>query len=443
MLPLPRSGLAGDSVKRAALGGVPVLASELSNLGPGRPGKHSMLAVPLHFESRVTGVICLIAKGAQQFDDDDLRLLQILSDQAAVAIENARLLSGRDQLVHELGALLEVSAAASAASDEAELSRHLADWLRRSTRTEGAVVSRWDEGSTVLRELWRDGVVGPEQRIDVAESPVRRDVLRDGSPVVIHAESGGMTPEAIQLRDAGGKTLVILPLQAGGRTMGLVELYSFAERRHLDASEMQAAQAMASLAATGLEKVRLVQQLRSAADMDLVTDVHNHRYLQDRLRQEVARSARSHSPLGVLMLDLDKFKPVNDRFGHADGDRVLHSIATTIKDHVRSADMVARYGGDEFVVLMPDTPIERAELVARRVVSGILQRQHQMSDGTMVKVGASAGLAVYPSDGRTSAQLLQAADAAMYAAKRTGGRQVERSSSEKMTLDVAPAPAAG
>jgi diguanylate cyclase (GGDEF)-like protein len=95
--------------------------------------------------------------------------------------------------------------------------------------------------------------------------------------------------------------------------------------------------------------------------------------------------------------------------------------------------MVARYGGDEFVVLMPDTPIEHAELVARRVVSGILQRQHQMSDGTMVKVGASAGLAVYPTDGRTSAQLLQAADAAMYAAKRTGGRQVERSSSEKMT----------
>ena len=163
VLPLPRSGLAGDSVKRAALGGVPVLALDLSNLGPGRPGKHSMLAVPLHFESRVTGVISLIAKGAKQFDDDDLRLLQILSDQAAVAIENARLLSGRDQLVDELGALLEVSAAASAASDEAELSRHLADWLRRSTRTEGAVVSRWDEGSTVLRELWRDGVVGPER----------------------------------------------------------------------------------------------------------------------------------------------------------------------------------------------------------------------------------------------------------------------------------------
>ena len=153
---------------------------------------------------------------------------------------------------------------------------------------------------------------------------------------------------------------------------------------------------MATLGATGLEKVRLLEQLRSAADMDLVTGVHNHRYLQERLRQEVARSARSHSPFGVLMLDLDNFKPVNDRHGHADGDRVLHNIGAAIKDHVRTSDVVARYGGDEFVVLMPDTPPEQAELVAQRVVAGVLQGRHVMSDGTEVSVGISAGLAVYP-----------------------------------------------
>ena len=147
------------------------------------------------------------------------------------------------------------------------------------------------------------------------------------------------------------------------------------------AAEMQACEAMASLAATGLEKVRVLEQLRSAADMDLVTGVHNHRYLQERLRQEVARSARSHSPLAVLMLDLDKFKPINDRHGHADGDRVLHNIAATIKAHVRTNDIVARYGGDEFVVLMPDTPADPAEQVARRVVGGVLQQQHELPTG--------------------------------------------------------------
>jgi diguanylate cyclase (GGDEF)-like protein len=194
----------------------------------------------------------------------------------------------------------------------------------------------------------------------------------------------------------------------------------------LSPAEMQACEAMANLAATGLEKVRVLEQLRNAADMDLVSGVHNHRYLQERLRQEVARSARSHSPLAVLMLDLDQFKPINDKHGHADGDRVLHNIAATIMAHVRTSDIVARYGGDEFVVLMPDTSDSPAEHVARRVVSGILQQRHELSNGSRVSVGVSAGLAVYPTDGRTSTQLLQAADAAMYIAKRSGGRAVER-----------------
>jgi len=137
------------------------------------------------------------------------------------------------------------------------------------------------------------------------------------------------------------------------------------------------------------------------------------------------------------MMDLDKFKPINDRHGHADGDRVLHNIGATIKAELRSHDIVARYGGDEFVVLMPDTSAEHAELVARRVVSGILQGRHELSDGSHVSVGVSAGLAIYPADGRTSAQLLQAADAAMYGAKRSGGRQIERSSARPLVEAIA------
>ena len=430
--PLPYDGPVAVHIARALGAGVPILARDLPDLGAARSGPHSMLIVPLHHELRVSGLLCLIARGGQRFDEDDLRLLQILSDQASVAIENARLLNGRDELVQELSGLLDISEAAGAASDEKQLATLLAARIRAASRMDGALVSRWEEGSTVLRVLSRDGIAGSDELIELAESPARWGVLRDGRTAVIQADSRDNGVEATQLRASDAKTLILLPLSAGGRTVGLVELIARAAPRVLGESQMNACEAMASLAATGLEKVRLVEQLRNAADMDLVTGVHNHRYLQERLRQEVARSARSHSPLAVLMMDLDRFKPINDRHGHADGDRVLHNIGATIKAELRSHDIVARYGGDEFVVLMPDTSAEHAELVARRVVSGILQGRHELSDGSHVSVGVSAGLAIYPADGRTSAQLLQAADAAMYGAKRSGGRQIERSSARPL-----------
>ena len=442
VLPLPVTGHVADAMLRSVRAGVPVLAGSVTDLGPERQGTYSMLLAPLHYESHVSGLICLLAKGSQRFDDDDLRLLRILSDQAAVAMENSRLMHGRDELVQELAGLLEISEAAGRAADEFQLATLAARRLRTVTQTDASLVALWDVASTELRVVCRDGIGGLDT-IDVAESPARRSVLRDGRPRIIQAESSDVGVEANQLRELGAQTLLLLPLNAGGQSIGLIELLARHQPRYLSEAEMHTCEAMAGLAATGMERVRAADQLRSAADVDLVTGVHNHRYLQERLRQEVARSARSHSPLAVMMLDLDKFKPINDRHGHADGDRVLHNVGATIKSHVRSNDIVARYGGDEFVVLMPDTTDRRAEQVARRVVEGILGSRQPLSDGSTVSVGVSAGLALYPTDGRTSAQLLAAADAAMYTAKRTGGRQVERSTSRLVIEVVQPAPAIG
>ena len=110
----------------------------------------------------------------------------------------------------------------------------------------------------------------------------------------------------------------------------------------------------------------------------------------------MARAARNRTPLSVLMLDLDGFKPVNDRHGHADGDRVLRDVARTIRSVVRDNDIVARYGGDEFVVVMPDTGEEGAQEVARRVIVDVRESKHEMSDGSLTRVGVSGGLAMYP-----------------------------------------------
>ncbi len=126
------------------------------------------------------------------------------------------------------------------------------------------------------------------------------------------------------------------------------------------------------------------------------------------------------------MIDLDGFKAINDAHGHADGDRVLRNVAAGLRLAVRANDIVARYGGDEFVVLMPDTDLAAAQLVAERVVAGVRGQRHQLADGTEGSVACSAGLALYPDDGRTATRLLRTADAAMYRVKRAGGDAVSR-----------------
>jgi diguanylate cyclase (GGDEF)-like protein len=426
-VPLPADGVPGHAIARALATGVPQSVPAMADAGAARPGNWSMLVVPMRVEDRINGVICVVARAPRRFDDDDRRLLQVLSEQAAVAIENARLLSAREELVAELASLLEISQASSGGADEMTLARSLATKMRNASRMDACIISRWEDNSTVLATLAQDGVDAPAGITDIADFPATWGVLRNAEPRVVQSESiDDALAEARALAEMGGRTLLMLPLTVGGKAIGLVELISLRMPRHFGPDEMKVYQTMASTAAAGLENSRLLEQLRHAADIDQVTGVHNHRYLQDRLRQEVARAARNRSPLSVLMLDLDDFKPINDRFGHADGDRVVRTVANTLKSVVRANDIVARYGGDEFVVVLPDTPADRAQEVARRVIVGIRERRHELADGSQARVGVSGGLAVYPENGRTATQLLQASDAAMYSAKRARQGKTDR-----------------
>ncbi|CAN5458060.1 hypothetical protein BH20CHL6_BH20CHL6_09200 [soil metagenome] len=400
----------------------------------------SMLLAPLRYEDRVTGVIVLSKLGLDQFGEDDLRLLEIIADQAAVALENARLLAGREQLVLELQTLLDISQGGPEGATEMDLAALIAPKFCLAGGFDSCVISRWEEGSTLLRTVGSAGTDGLDSGYDIRDFPATRDVLRNDRLVVIQEDdSGADRAERDLMRSFGDSTLAMLPLRAGGRVIGLVELSTKGRRRDLTSYELSFCQAMSNQAGAVLETARLVEQLRLAADVDQVTGVGSHRFLQERLVQEVARSARTGASLSVMMIDLDGFKGVNDQFGHLNGDRVLRDVAATLKIAVRANDIVARYGGDEFVVLMPDTAAEQARVVARRVVHEIRERIHQMSSGEEVRLSASAGMAVYPEDARQPGTLLRAADAAMYTVKRAGGSDVRRTGqSRRRTQDRPP-----
>jgi diguanylate cyclase (GGDEF)-like protein len=170
------------------------------------------------------------------------------------------------------------------------------------------------------------------------------------------------------------------------------------------------------------DKIRKLQtSLEEMVVSDPLTGLHNRRYVMDRLKQEMQRCDRHGEPLAFAMIDLDGFKPINDQYGHVIGDKVLKAVGAAIARCVRVSDIAARYGGDEFAVILPQTPPEGSMRVCERILRTISELDVRTEDGTQCAVTASLGLAYYPADDVESpAELVHSADGALYGAKRTG-----------------------
>ncbi|MEO8625814.1 MAG: GGDEF domain-containing protein [Candidatus Limnocylindrales bacterium] len=178
-------------------------------------------------------------------------------------------------------------------------------------------------------------------------------------------------------------------------------------------------------AIVGREQRRAREEALRLSQFDSLTGLHSRDFFLSEVEQEILRASRSGRPFALLMFDLDGLKAANDRFGHASGDTLLRAVADTLRGDIRITDVAARYGGDEFVLLLPETDLNGAMLVADkvRIDIGRLALPH---DGLVVRTSASIGLVTYPEDGRTSTDLMRRADLAMYEAKRRGRDQVVR-----------------
>ena len=185
--------------------------------------------------------------------------------------------------------------------------------------------------------------------------------------------------------------------------------------------------ALVLLAYLAIVMAREQRRSRDAAirlsTVDALTGLGNRAYLFAALEREIERSARSQRGFCLLMLDLDGLKPINDRYGHFEGDRVLRGVGEVIRHRVRRIDTAARYGGDEFVVLLPETDPDGAYVLAEKIRSGVVELGIE-SGAQRIRTSLSIGVVAYPADGRSIDDLMIAADQAMYASKRRGRNRI-------------------
>ncbi len=383
----------------------------------------SMLVVPMRHDDAVIGVITLSKLGLNQFDDDDLQVLTILADQAATALESARLLTRTESMAKELRRLLEMSQELAQTLDPKQVGAVIARHLTAALGMDAGMISSWDGVSDLIVSLAQypdRGMVTAHPTYDLSEFPETRRVLETQTTLIIDAEDPTADPaEAAILREEGFRTLVMIPLIAKGQSIGLLELNSVGLVQ-VDEVKLGLARTMANEAAMALENARLYEVARSLADRDPLTGFFNHRFLYERMGEEVLRARRTRSSLSLLLLDLDDFKLVNDTFGHQFGDRCLVHLAEVVKSTLRASDVPARYGGDEFAVILPDADERAAVAVATRI-SEELARNPVLSDGRgPVPISVSIGVSSIGPQVRTPTELVGVADARMYAAKIAG-----------------------
>ncbi|HEY4744002.1 MAG TPA: sensor domain-containing diguanylate cyclase [Desulfuromonadaceae bacterium] len=228
-------------------------------------------------------------------------------------------------------------------------------------------------------------------------------------------------PLAVQ---EGIRSLICIPLVTKGSIHGILYLDDFTPRT-FDQNRMSLISVLASFAAMAIENAKLHQETRQMAVTDALTGLHNRRYFESVLPQELERARRYGLSLSLLLIDADNFKKFNDTYGHPMGDRILATIGRSIKRVLRSVDFAFRYGGEEFVVILPETAVASACKVAERI------RQRIIADSTKVlcrdvaePVTVSTGIACFPQDAQDAAGLVAVADNLLYQAKGAGKNRI-------------------
>lgn len=260
-----------------------------------------------------------------------------------------------------------------------------------------------------------DGVLGlmiPERPLDLSgESfPLKKGLNSLVDVVMAH----GSDP-TVHL--VGGR-VVYVPIAVNNKVLGCIAVDNLLSQQLMDEEQLEALRALMSQIGMAVMNARLFEDIEQQAITDGLTKLYVHRYFQQRLKEEIDRADRYAYSIALVMMDVDKFKQLNDQYGHLVGDRALELLSQTIRSNIRRIDLAARYGGDEFVLVLPETTEQEAWLMGERLLNALNKCAITAPDGSAINIRVTMGAAMYPTDAKTSRDLIASADKALYWAKK-------------------------
>ena len=253
--------------------------------------------------------------------------------------------------------------------------------------------------------------------IQEPEGGILARVFNDGMPFHIKRENFGHFPGDPLLSIFSSEEFVVVPLKGRDKSIGLIVADNLFTKRSITKDDIRILMMFANQAGTAIENSQLYERTLVKAHKDALTDLWNHGYFQYVFDEKLKNTKERVSNLSIIFLDIDNFKNYNDTWGHQKGDEILSRISRIITDSSRKIDFVCRYGGEEFAIILPDASKRDAMIIAERIRANI----EQLSQ----KITVSLGVASFPDDGANKADLIQAADQALYEAKREGKNRVK------------------
>jgi diguanylate cyclase (GGDEF)-like protein len=402
----------------------------------------SMIAVPVRTAGVVRGALVVDKLEVQALSGEEPGLAQAFAGLVAEAMGQLRAAASREDVGTEFKAVYDVSRQIANLTDPIAIRVRLLSCARELVTHEGAAVVLSDKAQTRYvvenAEGWANEFEGRE--VGLLERTWMAWLLKsDESSLLLDDLQSGRDRMPILVLDEGGaraESLLALALRTQQKTIGALVLTG--KRGTFDSAAQRVLSIVANQAAGALHAGQMIDHARDVASHDGLTSLYNRRAFNDFLERAVAREDRQGGHFALLLLDIDRFKKLNDTYGHPAGDAALRHTAQLLTHQLRKSDLAARFGGEEFAVLLASTEHAGAHHLAEKVRAEI-ESGRLVYDGARLGVTVSIGVAVWPEDGRDPAALVAAADRALYAAKESGRNRVVAASAA-LSVAVPEAP---